>query len=401
MRALVARQLTAVTILHRQPNLLVGNATNGVPAGCCMTKTWFPKALLALLSFSLLLATSCNKSSPQEPPNQLPTAERSWQMGFAATPPEPTVSAVLQGIDLWSQRSELAVIHEQLPWTDLLMGMTPQEILIRDKVQVVDYMRQRGLRLVFMADLTDGLSRAEEAPQLRALGRSLTEPAVQQLARDYVLAVAALLQPEFLGLSAETNLVRAAAPASIYNAIVTTANAMAADLLTAQVDAVLFHSVQVETAWGLFSNSPYLGIDQDLQDFPFSGALALSSYPYFVFDEPEAIPDDYYTRLADVTQLPLMVIEGGWTSTSVGTVTSSPELQTRYLARHEELLESVAATMWLQLVFADLDLSTYPAPQPVNLPLFTDIGLTDRNFVPKPALAEWDRIFARPLAQSR
>lgn len=351
---------------------------------------------LLVLQLSLVFATGCSKSSPQAPP---PTAERSWQMGFAATPPEPTVSAVLQGIDLWSQRAELAVIHEELPWTDLLSGMTPEAILIRDKVELVNYMRQSGLRLVFMADLTDGLSRAEEAPQLRALGRSLSEPAVQQVARDYLLAVAALLAPEFIGLSAETNLVRAAAPASVYDAIVTTANAIAADLSNARVDAVLFHSVQVETAWGLFGNSPYQGIAQDLQDFPFSGLLAFSSYPYFVFDEPEAIPDDYYTRLADATALPVMVIEGGWTSASVGTVQSSPELQTRYLLRHEQLLESVAATMWLQLVFADLDLSSYPSPQPVNLPLFVQIGLTDRDFVPKPALAEWDRIFARPLVQ--
>jgi hypothetical protein len=51
-----------------------------------------------------------------------------------------------------------------------------------------------------MADLTDGLSRGEEAPQLRALGRSLSEPAVQQVYRDYVAAVVRKLQPDYLGL---------------------------------------------------------------------------------------------------------------------------------------------------------------------------------------------------------
>lgn len=102
-------------------------------------------------------------------------------MGFSPTPPRPTTDVVLHGIDLWSLRAEIAAIHEELPWTDLLAGMSPDAILDRDKVQLVNYMRGKGLKLYFMADLTDGLSRGEEAPQLRALGRSLVEPAVQQV----------------------------------------------------------------------------------------------------------------------------------------------------------------------------------------------------------------------------
>ena len=47
---------------------------------------------------------------------------RTWQMGFSPNPPRPTVQSVLQGIDLWSRRAELAIIHEELPWTDLLAG---------------------------------------------------------------------------------------------------------------------------------------------------------------------------------------------------------------------------------------------------------------------------------------
>jgi len=101
-------------------------------------------------------------------------------MGFSSIPPRLTTAAVIEGIDRWSERAEIAAIHEELPWTDLLGGMSPDDILDRDKVQLVNYMRGKGLQLYFMADLTDGLSRGEEAPQLRALGRSITEPAVQQ-----------------------------------------------------------------------------------------------------------------------------------------------------------------------------------------------------------------------------
>ena len=48
-------------------------------------------------------------------------------------------------------------------------------------------------------------------------------------------------------------------------------------------------------------------------------------------------------------------------------------------------------------MFADLDLASLPAPVPANLPLFAELGLTDKTFAPKPALAAWDALFARRL----
>jgi len=42
-----------------------------------------------------------------------------------------TTAAVIEGIDLWSTRAEFAAIHEELPWTDLLGGMSPDDILDR------------------------------------------------------------------------------------------------------------------------------------------------------------------------------------------------------------------------------------------------------------------------------
>ncbi len=325
-------------------------------------------------------------------------------MGFSGLPPRPTVADVLRTIDLWAPRAELAVIHEELPWGDLLAGMAPEAILQRDHVQLVAYYRGKGLQLVFMADLNDGLSRGEEAPRLRAAGRSTTEPAVQQLFRRYVLAAERLLQPAFLGLGAETNLVRAAAPAALYAAMRRAANDAAADLRAAGSAATLFASVQVEMAWGkLAGNGPYLGIATDRADFPYAQMLGLSSYPYFAYATPEDIPADHYSRLqAGSAALPVMVVEGGWPSTGAvaagQTVVSSPALQARYLARHGALLDGVAARGVLQLVFVDLELASFPQPVPANLPLFTTLGLVDSAYAAKPALAQWDALFARARA---
>jgi hypothetical protein len=330
-------------------------------------------------------------------------APRSWRMGFSGLPPRLTVNDVIQTIDTWSPRGEIAAIHEELPWTDLLGGVAPEAILTRDKVGLVDYFRGKGHQLMFMADLTDGLSRADEAPQLRALGRSLAEPAVQLAARSYIVAVAQRLQPEYLGLAAETNLIRAAAPPALYHALRQTANAASADLNAAGFTGTRFISVQVETAWGVLGgNGPFVGIAQDRVDFPFSEMLGLSSYPYFSWPTPEDIPADYYTRLQQGhgNPLPVMVVEGGWASQGASangvTVDSNPALQARYIARHPALLDSAAARGWIQLVFADLDIATLPPPLPANLPLFISLGLVDSQYQPKPALTNWDAAFARP-----
>jgi hypothetical protein len=358
------------------------------------------RAWLAGVAQATLVSCGGGGGTPPPPaPPPPPATTRSWRLGFSFLPPRPTVQDVLRGIDLWSPRAELAVIHEELPWRDLLAGQSPEAILQRDKVQLVAYMKGKGLQLVVMGELNDGLARESEAPQLRAAGRSLTEPAVQRLYRDYMLAVDRLLQPVLLGLAAETNLVRAAAPVPLYDAVRRTANDTAAALRAAGRSVPLMASVQVETAWGRLDGSGrYVGIDADLADFPFVQTLGLSSYPYFGWSLPEDIPPDCFSRLVAGRSLPVMMVEGGWPSAGAGTVASTPALQARWIERNAALLDAVRAQGWLHLMFADIDLASVPPPVPPNLPLFATIGLADSQFNPKPALAAWDALHARRLA---
>ena len=353
-------------------------------------------ALTPLLAFPLMaVLEGCGGSGggKGEEPSSQPA--RVWEMGFFYTPPRQDVASVLQNIDLFSTRSELAAIHEELPWTDLLNGVSPDTILDDHKVGLVNYLRSKGQRLYFMADLTDGLSRGQEAPQLRQLGRSITESEVRQYYRDYVLAVARKLQPDYIGLAAETNLIRQAADAAVYNAVVQAANDAAADLQGAGVAAPLLISVQAETGWGVLGGSgPYTGVETDFGDFPFMQMLGLSSYPYFGYAQPEDMPDNYYSRLLNGRALPAMVCEGGWASASVGALISSPEKQARYITRHADLLDSIDAAAVVQTLFADIDIDSLTNP-PANLPLFISIGLMDKDFTAKSALTAWDGLYAR------
>jgi hypothetical protein len=354
-------------------------------------------ALQALASAGLSAALpGLALAAPNRPGPMPPPGSRRYRMGFSPTGPRFTIEDTLQGIDLSSKRAELTMIHEELPWAKLLAGQSPAQILTDDKLALVAHLRSKGLALFFMLDLTNGLGREGDAPALVAAGRSLTEPAVQELAQSYAEAVDQMLQPAWLGLAAETNLVRQIAPPPLYAALRDTANAIDAALAQQGSQAKRFVSVQVETAWGrLGTRGNFVGIEQDLIDFPFTRALGFSSYPYFAWDDPAEIPADYYTRVRGSSSLPVIVTEGGWTSASVSTIQSSAEKQGRFIARHAELLRSVKAIAWCHLLFADLDLAALPQPLPELLPLFAQIGLVDPNFGSKPALAEWDKQFER------
>ena len=345
---------------------------------------------LALSTLAIVAAACGDGSGPGLP-------SRSYLMGFSAIPPrfDTSTANLIAAINNWVPHADAAIMHVSPPWAAMLGGATPDSAVRTVELPLAQYYRAKGLDIVFTVDATDGLNRAAEAPELVALGRSITDTMVQRLYREWVYAVALRIQPRYLGLAAETNLIRQLAPDSVYQAVVTMTNAVAAQIKAASLPSKLYVSLQVETAWGRPSG-PYQGIAQDLSDFPFVEALGLSSYPYLGgFADPESIPLDYYSRIPLGTTLPVLVVEGGWPSISVGSVTSSPAEAARYIGRQEQLLDSAKAKGLFQLTFYDLDLSANPPPPGSILPLFTHLGLADSAMHAKPALTTWDGIFRR------
>jgi hypothetical protein len=354
-----------------------------------------------LLSGCLALAlTACPRAAPE--PKVSSGNPRSFVMGFSVIPPKPDIKIAVRSMEIWTKRADAAIMHLDVPWALLLAGTSPEDALRRDGVDLEHYYRSKHLVLVVTIDVTNGLGRESEAPALVAAHRSITEPAVQRLYRNYVRALVDMLHPDYLGLAAETNLVRAIAPRPVYDAVVRMTNDAATDIRRRRPSSALplYVSVQVETAWGkLGKQAVFAGIDQDVRDFPFMNVIGLSSYPYLGgFTDPDRIPLDYYTRVRGSRPLPVMVVEGGWPSASVrGVFSSSPEMQARYIARQSELLDAAKAIGVFQLSFTDLDLGSFPRPLPAILPLFATLGLVDSDLRPKRALETWDKVYARPL----
>jgi len=366
------------------------------PAGTLFVVRGFSMCALLLLSAAL---SGCGSGGGTTSPTPQ-AAPRTYIMGFTAFPPRfGDDTLIVRTIDLWASRADAGLMLHDPPWERLLAGDDAEALIRANELGLANYLRGKGLRIVASIDATNGLDRAADSPGLQALGRSLTEPAVREAYVRYVAAFAAVIRPEYLSVASETNLVRLIAPPTLYAALVDAGGRAAAEAKRSAPSTRVFSTVQVEVAWGRATpGCGFIGIARDRSDFPFAEVLGLSSYPYLAgFVEPEELPLEYYTRLQDgVTPLPVMVIEGGWTSASLGGFTSSPDKQRRYIERHVRILDAAHAAGYFQITFTDLDISAIPLPPGSILPLFAAVGLVDTNFAPKPALSVWDETFRRP-----
>lgn len=347
-------------------------------------KSWRLGVLAVIVTGIAIAACGGDDNGPSK-------SHRGYLMGFSAIPPRVDTTLLLPTLELAAQHSDVGLIQLSIPWSVLLDDTAAATEVRLVRLPLADYYRATGRPIVVALDVTDGLNRAQEDPQLINEGRSITDTAIQRLYREYVAAVDSILHPSWISLAAETNLVRAIAPDSIYQAVVAMTNAAAAERASAGSTTKLIISVQVETAWGgLQQTHVYEGIATDRTDFPFIDGLGLSSYPYLGgYADPAEVPLDYYERLTRGARLPMLVLEGGWPSGSTGAVVSSPAEQSAYIARHAAILDSARAAVWLQITFTDIDTIAVPLPA-----IFATNGLVNTELQPKPALATWDSVFA-------
>lgn len=320
---------------------------------------------------------------------------RTFRMGFQNSAPRfDNLDLIVQSLNLWTQRADAAMITTEVPWAELLAGTTVHDHIVANYQDLVAFYRSKNLKLWVYIDPQNGLDRTTDAVDLQQAGKSIADAEMQVLYQKFAVAMDSILKPDHLGLALETNLIRDAAPAAIYNGVKTAVNATATAIRARNATVPLSISVQVDHAWGKLTGGTYKGIAQDFLDFPFIQELGLSSYPYFGFSNPVDIPMNYYTRLVEGKNLPVFVSEGGWSSGSVpGSFTSSPELQKAYVEHHAHLLNQVKAKAVFQLPFTDIDGSAVPDDVPDNINFFLFLGLVDVNLNPKPALSAWDAIF--------
>ena len=353
------------------------------------------KIILLIAMIGLTLACKKHESTS--------STARTYRMGFATSAPQPNITEIIQSLNTWTKHADAAIISTEPPWDSLLNGEDPATYVTNNYAYLTSVYRKANLKLWIYIDPENGLARQKDSDPLVARGKSIAQQNIQQVYARFVVVMDSILHPDHLGLALETNLVRLAAPDSIYQGVKQAANAAAAQIKAMDPNTPLSVSIQAEVAWGRIgatsANSTYIGIATDYTDFPFIQELGISSYPYLTFTNPSDMPLNYYAQLATGHTTPVFVSEGGWTSANITAqnVQSSPTQQQAYIHRQGQLLAQANAIGIFQLTFTDLSLDAWPATDAAELIPFAFLGMVDSNFIPKPALATWDSLRSLPL----
>ncbi|MEJ2341588.1 MAG: hypothetical protein P8Y10_05230 [Gemmatimonadales bacterium] len=359
------------------------------------------RRLIGFLAFLALTPPACggggSPEGPAGPPS--PAAEpRTYAMGWGLTPPEPTEESIIATAQAMAEVAEYAIIQQPVPWARLFAGEELDD-LVAESEGLARFLEALGLEIVFLLDPLDGLDRTSEPPELVEAGRSMLEPEIRAIHEAYALAIAREVRPAYFGLASEINTLAAHGDPVLYGEMVDLINALSPQIRAIIPAVSLFVSFQVDDAWNLFPlPPPHIDHFALVNDFDID-ALGLSSYPVFVWDSPADIPANYFSRFRDVTDLPLILVEGGWSSEDVGGLQGDEGEQSEFFRRFEELLDGVGSQLWVMLIFADFDVTTFglPPEREATLALFASMGIVDSELEPKPSYAVWEEIFSRPL----
>ncbi len=116
--------------------------------------------MLVILILGISLSfLSCQKD--EEP------ASRTFRMGFQNSAPRIDLDLILQSLNLWTQRADVAMISTEVPWAELLGGMSVDDYVVNNYKDLVAFYRSKNIKLWVYIDPQNGLDRASDAVDLQ------------------------------------------------------------------------------------------------------------------------------------------------------------------------------------------------------------------------------------------
>lgn len=376
-----------------------------------------------LVLFTALLFSGCSQGTPDptldpsppptelstEAPTRAPITPVSREVfdfsrtgfGFFPTPPEPSVDSSVENIKNMSDHADVLLFQEQVPWIDFQNGVDAESNRITGVGDLIDYVEFYGMQSIIVVDPLNGLNRRQFQGIPSEWGEvDFSTPEVRTAYKNFAVRLARDFQPDYLGLASEINTYLDAYPEDAEHFISLYKETYAA-VKEESPDTRVFVTFQWDDLNRLDGDGTAFDIKWDqIEAFePELDIWAISSYPYFAFDTPAEIPDDYYSPLLTRTDKPLAIAESGWTSQEVGDFTGSPEGQAEFLRIVDSQIGG-RMVFWINLLYADLNWEDYrlifaeqgTVEDMTTLSNFVSLGLTSTDGEPKPALAVWDEL---------
>ena len=220
---------------------------------------------------------------------------------------------------------------------------------------------------------------------------------------NFAIRLTREFSPRYIGLASEINTYMDAYPEDVENYLSLYSQTYAA-IKEASPSTQVFVTFQWDDLNRLDGDGERYDIKwEQMEAFePELDIWVISSYPYFFFETPRDIPEDYYTPLLNRTNKPLAVAEGGWTSQDVDVFTGTPSEQVEHLQTLNDQL-GPRLVFLINLIYADLEWESYQeilsaqgnADDMGTLSYFTYLGLVKSDGTPKPALEAWDELRER------
>ncbi|MDE1851996.1 MAG: hypothetical protein KGH69_04915 [Candidatus Micrarchaeota archaeon] len=199
-----------------------------------------------------------------------------------------------------------------------------------------------------------------------------------------VLAFVSKYKPKYIAIGVEVNLLYERSPQDFHNFTIFY-NGLYGKIKNASPSTIVFTIFQLERMKGL--NGGLFGGKNDtsnsewqLLDGLSGDAVGFTTYPEFIYQNPNQIPSDYYSGIMAHTSKPIFLTEIGWSSADVAAGWSStPAEQAAFISRLSNMTSggSISMRIW-----------SFAYDQNVGEP-FTNMGLLYSNGTAKPAWQSW------------
>ncbi len=328
-------------------------------------------------------------------------------LGFTRWPSDLSLEGVQTADAFIKDHGNIAALHLErgVPWPEALIGTGYS----KDVLETLAYRPPAGHKL-FVSINPLNIDRNGLAPYWGAKDNMDLPPPWDDLSFDapevitaygnYAAHVAALMQPDFMAIGIESNILLSKKP-DLWPAYVHLHRAVYARLKQDYPALPVFFTVDVQHLRGYFDDADAAAQDKAVRVLlDASDLFALSSYPFMAPKAPSPIPVDYFTFARGYGK-PIAVAETGYTTQDVNwlgvKLRGTPELQAQY---YSVLLQSAVADSYAFVItYAGTDFERMIAKLPWTIRGLAGIwqytGLQTSDKQPKPALKIWDS-FLRP-----